>query len=64
MAQRYRYLPLKASEHQIRLLTLFPGEFPSTNEAASPIEIQFQIISFEAANSQVGLYVQYGWENS
>ena len=55
MARPYPYLPLKASEHQIRLLTLFPGEFPSPNEAASPIEIQFQTISFEAASSQEGL---------
>jgi hypothetical protein len=63
MAQRYPYLPLKASEHQIRLLTLFPGEFPSPNEAASPIEIQFQTISFEAASSQEGLRARYGWRN-
>ncbi|PMD33030.1 HET-domain-containing protein [Hyaloscypha variabilis F] len=52
MAQRYPYLPLEASEHQIRLLTLFPGEFPSINEVASPIEIEFQTISFGDANSQ------------
>ena len=63
MAQRYPYLPLNASEHQIRLLTLFPGKFPSPNEAASPIEIQFQTISFEAASSQEGLRTRYGWRN-
>jgi hypothetical protein len=63
MAQLYPYLPLKAPEHQIRLLTLFPGEFPLRNEAASPIEIQFQIMSFEAASSQEGLRARYGWRN-
>ncbi len=63
MAQRYPYSPLKASEHQIRLLTLFPGEFPSPNEAAPPIEIQFQIISFEAARSQVRPRARYSWRN-
>jgi hypothetical protein len=64
MAQRYPYQPLNASEHQIRLLTLLPGEFPSKNEVASAIEIQFQITSFEAASSQVGLRTRYGWRNS
>jgi hypothetical protein len=46
MSQRYPYQPLQGPEHQIRLLTLLPGEFPSLGQDATPIEIEFQTISF------------------
>jgi hypothetical protein len=46
MRQRYPYQPLQGPEHQIRLLTILPGEFPLGGQDATPIEIQFQTISF------------------
>jgi hypothetical protein len=52
VAQPYPYSPLHASEHQIRLLTLFPEEFASNTKDASPIEIEFQTISFSGVDSQ------------
>jgi hypothetical protein len=58
VARRYPYSPLQASEHQIRLLTLFPGNFPSNTKDASPIEIEFQTISFSGVNSQASLRLE------
>jgi hypothetical protein len=63
MTQRYPYLPLQASGHQIRLLTLLPGEFSSTAKDVSPIEIDFQTISFDSASSQASLRLSFSFCN-
>ncbi|PMD40264.1 hypothetical protein L207DRAFT_565768 [Hyaloscypha variabilis F] len=63
MRQRYPYQPLQGPEHQIRLLTILPGEFPLGGQDATPIEIQFQTISFGDFQGPVPKYeaLSYVW---